>query len=107
MSSKDRDQGPHEAPDNIDQRIEELIVGLDVLTDRALSAKRPTDDETMQHIGISKGDLDGPATDWINKRFRRPAKKRLLVPGEIKPSTKWADMVKLVFDVDTKSGSEK
>lgn len=73
-----------------------LIAGLDALTARDLISQPPAAVETMQHIGISKTNLDGPVRSWVNKRFRANSGKQPLRRGAIKPSTRWAQLLTML-----------
>lgn len=73
-----------------------LCAGLDPLTRRDLIKQRPDGSETMQQIGISETNLDGPVRSWINARFRKPRDKPVLTRGAIKGSTTWAQLLALL-----------
>lgn len=79
----------------IEQLSDEDLVraGLDPLTRRDLIAHPPQPAETMQQIGISDTNLDGPVRSWINGRFRKPRGKAVLTRGAIKGSTTWAQLL--------------
>lgn len=73
-----------------------LAIALDPLTRRDLIDAPPGDGETMQQIGISATNLDGPVRSWINKRFRQPRDLSLLTRGKIKSDTTWSKLVKVL-----------
>lgn len=78
---------------------EELLrVALDPLTRRDLIGQAPTDQETMQQIGISATNLDGPVRSWINGRFRKPRSLTVLTRGKIKSDMTWSKLVKLLSE---------
>lgn len=70
-----------------------LILALDPLTRRDLINLPPAQSETMQHVGVSKTNLDGPVRRWINERFRKPRGKKQLTRGAISPGTKWSQLL--------------
>lgn len=70
-----------------------LIAGLDPLTKRDLVQLPPRNAETMQQVGISKTNLDGPVRSWINASFREPNNlKPPLKSGSITPATRWEQL---------------
>ena len=77
----------------------ELVrAALDPLTRRDLIASPPRDAESMQQIGISATNLDGPVRSWINGRFRGPRNLRVLTRGAIKPETTWSKLLKFLTE---------
>lgn len=76
---------------------EELVrAALDPLTRRDLIEQPPAVGETMQQLGVSATNLDGPVRSWINGRFRGPRGLSLLTRGKIKSETKWSQLVQLL-----------
>ncbi len=73
-----------------------LIAGLDPFTVRDLARNPPGAAENMQRIGISATNLDTFVRGFINRTFRRPRNKPVLVPGAIKMTATWADLLKLL-----------
>jgi hypothetical protein len=70
-----------------------LIAGLDPLTSRDLASNPPGPAETMQQIGISKTNLDIVVRSFINRSFRTPRGESSLVPGSIKSTTTWTQLL--------------
>ncbi len=70
-----------------------LTLALDPLTRRDLINLPPAQTETMQQVGVSKTNLDGPVRSWVNERFRKPRGKKQLKRGAISPATKWSQLL--------------
>ena len=76
---------------------EELVrAALDPLTRRNLIEQPPAAAETMQQVGVSATNLDGPVRSWVNGRFRGPRGLSLLTRGTIKSETKWSQLLELL-----------
>lgn len=73
-----------------------LLVKLQKYTRRDLIKRPPLATDTMQHIGVSSTNLDLPIRRWINSDIRVPAGLRALVRNEIKSSTTWPNLVKML-----------
>lgn len=68
-----------------------LIGVLDAFTHEDLIQNPPTDDETMQQLGVSFTNLDRVVRHWINKRFSKKIGK-----GKIKSDMKFKDLLAMM-----------
>ena len=73
-----------------------LRAGLDPLTRRDLVVDPPRANETMQQVGVSSTNLDGPVRSWINRAFREPKGLTLLTRGAITTATIWQALVAMM-----------